>query len=121
MSTFVVRFFEERPGGCRGRIRHVASGEESVFADERGLLAFFDRMKFLGALVRDDEESPGTDRDAPPDNGIPPRRARPGRDGRTDRPPGSGRTDPSTRSSAGRRRRSSTARTSNPNSGGGLS
>jgi len=121
MSTFVVRFFEEHPGGCRGRIRHVASGEESVFADERGLLAFFDRMKFLGTLVRDDEESPDPERDAPPEDGIPPRRARSGRTGRTDRSPGSGEPGPSAQSSSGRRRRDSTARRSNPTTGGGLS
>lgn len=61
MSTFVVRFVEERLGTCRGRIRHVASGEEAGFADERGLLAFIDRMRFLGALVRDRAELPDPD------------------------------------------------------------
>lgn len=121
MSTFVVRFFEEHPGGCRGRIRHVASGEESFFADERALLAFFDRMKFLGTLDRDDDAPPGPDADAPPDDGCPARRTRSGRIGRTDRPAGSGEAFTSGQSSVGGRRRSSTARKTNPTSRGGLS
>jgi hypothetical protein len=79
MSTFVVRFSEERPGTCRGRIRHVASGEETAFADEHGLLAFIDRMKFLGTLVRDGADLPDPGPALRPDDDVVPRPARAGR------------------------------------------
>ena len=44
MSTFVVRFVGERAESFRGKVRHVASGEELVFTDRRGLLDFIERM-----------------------------------------------------------------------------
>lgn len=52
MATFIVRFVDERARSFHGRVRHVASGEESAFADAHGLLAFFERMNVLGAVSR---------------------------------------------------------------------
>ncbi len=43
MSTFIVRFVDETAESFRGKLRHVASGEESVFADEGGLKALVNR------------------------------------------------------------------------------
>jgi len=51
MSTFIVRFVDESAQSFRGKVRHVTSGEEVIFADERGLLAFFERMNALRALA----------------------------------------------------------------------
>ena len=56
MATFIVRFIDERDLSFRGKVRHVASGEESVFTDERGLLSFFETMNVLGAMARTNAE-----------------------------------------------------------------
>lgn len=54
MSTFVVSFVGNPPRSFRGRVRHVASGEEAIFASVTDLLLFFEEMAVL----------PGRDRDA---------------------------------------------------------
>lgn len=56
MSTFIVRFVDPSADTFCGRVRHVTSGEESAFADERGLFAFFERMNALSALARANAE-----------------------------------------------------------------
>jgi len=68
MSTFIVRFVDESAESFCGKVRHVASGEETTFADKRGLLAFFERMNALRALARANAEL------------VDAHRARPGRD-----------------------------------------
>lgn len=44
MSTFVVRFLEVAAGAFRGKVRHVRSGEERVFASPSELIDFFERL-----------------------------------------------------------------------------
>lgn len=44
MSTFVVNFLGDPQRGFRGRVRHVGSGEEAVFASVTDLLLFFEEM-----------------------------------------------------------------------------
>lgn len=44
MSTFVVRFLEVAAGAFRGKVRHVRTGEELVFASPSDLIDFFERM-----------------------------------------------------------------------------
>ena len=56
MSTFIVRFVDDATESFRGKVRHVTSGAESIFADERGLLVFFERMNALRALARANAE-----------------------------------------------------------------
>ncbi|MBM3286369.1 MAG: hypothetical protein FJY88_03320 [Candidatus Eisenbacteria bacterium] len=56
MATFIVRFIDQREPSFRGKVRHVATGEESVFTDESGLLSFFDKMNVLGAQARANAE-----------------------------------------------------------------
>ncbi|MBU1699513.1 MAG: hypothetical protein KJ970_13600 [Candidatus Eisenbacteria bacterium] len=73
MSTFIVRFVDEMAGSFRGKVQHVADGEELVFTDESELLAFFERMNILRALARANAElveahhTDGSDDDAPAD------------------------------------------------------
>jgi hypothetical protein len=47
MSTFIVRLFESEGAGIRGRVRHVGSGEEALFASKEELVAFFEAMNFV--------------------------------------------------------------------------
>ena len=54
MSTFIVRLFESEGAGIRGRVRHVGSGEEALFASREELLAFFEAMN----LVRTSASAP---------------------------------------------------------------
>ncbi|MBP6874920.1 MAG: hypothetical protein KBD56_02485 [Candidatus Eisenbacteria bacterium] len=56
MSTFVVHFIDESGTDFRGMVRHVANGEESRFASERELLAFFERMNRYTAFARANAE-----------------------------------------------------------------
>lgn len=56
MSTFVVRFVKEMPDTFRGRVRHVASGEEVTFTTYSELVAFLDEMRVLNGVVGSREE-----------------------------------------------------------------
>ncbi len=71
MSTFIVRFMDERARSFRGKVRHVASGEESIFATEAGLLTFFEQMNALGALARANAELVEAHRAGQPDDEAP--------------------------------------------------
>ncbi|MFH1844376.1 MAG: hypothetical protein ABIF77_14340 [bacterium] len=44
MSTFVVQFVEDPTGAFRGHVRHISSGEDTVFVAVDELLAFFEAM-----------------------------------------------------------------------------
>jgi len=50
MSTFVVQFVGDPTGAFRGRVRHVSSGEETVFVTVDELLAFFEAMNAANGL-----------------------------------------------------------------------
>lgn len=56
MSTFVVRFVGDPTKGYRGRVRHVASGEEANFISLEALLAFFDQLNAVRPHGSDDED-----------------------------------------------------------------
>lgn len=56
MSTFVVRFIGDPAQGYRGRVRHVASGEESSFANLESLLAFFDHLNAVRSQALEAED-----------------------------------------------------------------
>ena len=56
MSTFVVRFVKEMESSFRGRVRHVASGEEVTFTTYSELIAFLDEMRVLNGVIGSQEE-----------------------------------------------------------------
>jgi hypothetical protein len=56
MTTFVVRFVKEMRDAFRGRVRHVASGEETTFGSYPELIAFFDEMRVLNGVVGSRED-----------------------------------------------------------------
>jgi len=56
MSTFVVRFIGNPAQGYRGRVRHVASGEEASFANLESLLAFFDQLHAVRSRAGETED-----------------------------------------------------------------
>ena len=74
MSTFVVRFVGDPTQGYRGRVRHVASGEETSFVSLEALLAFFDQLNAVRSRGSDEEDlavAPASPADANGDPGSP--------------------------------------------------
>ncbi len=69
MSTFVVSFVGDPPRSFRGRVRHVASGEEAVFTSVTDLLLFFEEMAALPGPQRVEAapERPESSEGAPDD------------------------------------------------------
>jgi hypothetical protein len=67
MSTFVVSFVGTPPHRFRGRVRHVASGEEAIFGSVTDLLLFFEEMAALPGRDRDPEPAEGPAPEAAPD------------------------------------------------------
>jgi hypothetical protein len=55
MSTFVLRFAGDPTLGCRGRIHHVGTGEETTFTNLGELLAFLAQMNALVPQGWDEE------------------------------------------------------------------
>ncbi|RPJ44539.1 MAG: hypothetical protein EHM19_06585 [Candidatus Latescibacterota bacterium] len=53
MATFIVRFLGPLGDDFRGKVRHVASGEESTFASKRDLLTFFEAMNAVCGAAED--------------------------------------------------------------------
>jgi len=53
MSTFVVRFVGDGRSGFRGRVRHVASGEEILFASIPELIAFLEGINAMSGIVEE--------------------------------------------------------------------
>ncbi|MBD3236959.1 MAG: hypothetical protein GF330_09665 [Candidatus Eisenbacteria bacterium] len=51
MSTFIVRFVGDTTDAFRGKVRHVATGEEAVFASPAELLAFLEGMNAVSDLA----------------------------------------------------------------------
>jgi len=51
MSTFIVRFVGDTADAFRGKVSHVATGEEAVFASPRELLAFLEGMNAVAAVA----------------------------------------------------------------------
>lgn len=51
MSTFIVRFVGDAADAFRGMVRHVATGEEAVFASPADLLAFLEGMNAVSGLA----------------------------------------------------------------------
>ncbi len=49
-NTFVVTFVGDPSDSCKGRVRHVSSGEEIVFSSAGELLTFFDGMNVAAHL-----------------------------------------------------------------------
>ncbi len=69
MSTYVVRLWS-RPGRpLRGRVRHVASGEEIDFRAEADLLAFLEGTHAATGLTEALERTPRTGKSGPDDIG----------------------------------------------------
>jgi len=50
MSTFVVTFLGDASEKFRGRVRHVATGEEAKFSSVTDLLVFFEEMNAVSGL-----------------------------------------------------------------------
>lgn len=50
MSTFVVYFVADPTETFQGRVRHVSTGEETVFSSIAELLAFFEGMTAVNGL-----------------------------------------------------------------------
>ena len=75
MSAFVVRFVGDAVDSFRGRVRHVATGEETTFSSIAELLAFFEGMNALSGLGAPNAEFAGADcaSRAPPTDPIAPR------------------------------------------------
>jgi hypothetical protein len=62
MSTFVVRFVGDPSRVFRGRVRHIATGEEKGFAGIRELVAFFEEMNAIQGSFDDLVENSRTSR-----------------------------------------------------------
>lgn len=50
MSTYVVTFLGNVSESFRGRVRHVATGEEAKFSTVTDLLGFFEEMNATSGL-----------------------------------------------------------------------
>jgi hypothetical protein len=50
MSTYVVTFLGDASEKFRGRVRHVATGEEAKFSSVTDLLVFFEEMNAVSGL-----------------------------------------------------------------------
>jgi hypothetical protein len=50
VSTFIVRFVRHAPDTFSGRVRHVATGEETGFSSPAELLAFMEEMNVVCGL-----------------------------------------------------------------------
>lgn len=77
MSTFVVHILGKEPESFRGKVRHVASGEELLFTDRRSLLEFLKRMNALRSQTLADEALSEMHRTGESVNPTPSRPSRP--------------------------------------------
>jgi hypothetical protein len=71
VSTFIVRFVRQALDSFCGRVRHVATGEETGFSSPAELLAFMEEMNVvcgLSALSGGDPKASREDRDETPDS-----------------------------------------------------
>jgi hypothetical protein len=59
MPTFIVRFMGDAAESFRGRVRHVASGEEAVFTSVAELAAFLEGMNVASGFSAEAAGCPG--------------------------------------------------------------
>ncbi len=55
MSTYVVTFLGDASEKFRGKVRHIATGEEAKFSTVTDLLVFFEEMNAVSGLKSEAE------------------------------------------------------------------